>query len=33
MEEIPCANPSCGTDEKICPDCGNAMPKPTKIGN
>ena len=32
-EEVFCANPDCGSDGKLCPDCGNAMPRPVKIGN
>jgi len=31
--QIFCPHPLCGNDGKMCPECGNAMPKPEKIGN
>jgi hypothetical protein len=31
--QTPCAHPLCGENGKMCPECGNAMPKPIKIGN
>ncbi|MDE2001230.1 MAG: haloacid dehalogenase-like hydrolase [Patescibacteria group bacterium] len=32
-ERVACANPLCGKNEKTCPDCGNSLPKPMKVGN
>lgn len=31
--QVLCPHPLCGDDGKVCPECGNAMPKPKKIGN
>lgn len=32
-DKIPCANPSCGEDGKICPECGNFIIRAEKTGN